>query len=515
MGAVAITNQPLKSGPILQVTARASRGGGVGGAGGAGGGGGVGGSGWGVFSGVGLLLRTAGVAVGAGRLGLALLMLALVMVMDRSWAALVGGPRPGPLSALVLGMLDALGWAVRGFANGRIEWAGEHVRAALIQEPAELVYDGSIRWAGLLGLLVVGSAGGAVIGVLGGAIARSAACELGPGLAVGWPTTLGFALARWRRLAGLVIGPVVLLWGACGLLWLLGRGSALPGLDVLTAVLWPLWLLAGVVVAAGALAWVVGQVMLPAAVASDDADGFEAVQRVLGYVLNRPVRVVVSWTLLALVGWLALTLWQLLLTTALGLASGWTGLPPTEAVAGEAGWTRRASANIAGVWAALPLMLAAAYAISLYFTGGAALYLSLRQAFDGEHPEEVWMPGRRGGGVSGAPGELDVPEDARAGLVDEAVPGADVDEQARRVAGALAEQGVPRLVHLRADGVMVALAVRETDLPGLLKGMSEVEEVRSEEGLRIRRRGTGLRWCVEQAERAGAWREVLAKVGGV
>lgn len=445
------------------------------------------------------LLRAAGAAFALPRLGLSAAVIVLVGLLDRTWQAALGGPAPGPVAAWLFGVWESLGRAGVYLLNFRVGGASAALVEAWTRVPVEVATtpDGRIAPAGLAGLLVIGTAAGAALGVLGGAVARSAAVRLGPGREEPWTASAGFALARWRTLASVVIGPPAVVAGAVGLLRVAGAGFAVPGVDVLTALLMPLWLLLALAATALAAACTLAGPILLAAVACDDADPFEAVQRLITYAIQRPLRLIGGVLVVLVHAALALALLQLILLVVARLLAQVAGMPLDGLAATDAGPTARAAAWLAGLWGAGLIVLSGAYGVSLWITGGVAVYLWLRRAVDGQDWGDVWA----------AP-----PPEAADARATEPVPGASVTEQAVRMAGALAETGRLRLVRVGADGRVTRLPPRETNLPAVLEGLEPGAAVLDGSGVRIERTASSLCWhgAVDDA----ALRAALAREPG-
>jgi hypothetical protein len=142
--------------------------------------------------------------------------------------------------------------------------------------------------------------------------------------------------------------------------------------------------------------------MIPGAVACEDADGVDALQRALAYVVARPL-LTTGWTLALVLLAVALGL----LTSALAgvgvrslahaigaAAPAPVALPMPEASATQPlplDHLRPGARRIVDLWLALPALLAAGYAFSVLATGGAAMYAALRRAVDGQDETAVTL----------------------------------------------------------------------------------------------------------------------------
>lgn len=210
------------------------------------------------------------------------------------------------------------------------------------------------------------------------------------------------ARASW---AALCIPPLiaVLLWlalAAAG--WIVGLASWLAPL---ASVLFGLAILFSIVIVLTAVIYTLGLHLINPAAACDGADSLEALQRAAAYVIIRPTR---------LLGWGA-TLLILLLAAAI-VAFTFADLASHTAIRAVSTWADPAlgsslsaiaepSAGVdtpnhfglftdwaLGFWLWTPRIIAAAVCLSIYFSGSTILYLLLRQAHDGQHSSELWIP---------------------------------------------------------------------------------------------------------------------------
>lgn len=240
----------------------------------------------------------------------------------------------------------------------------------------------------------------AALPLFGGAIARACAVEFSRGQLRPWMESMGFALSSWRAL---VMAPVGLLLGIVGLGLGVSASSwallSVPVLNIGGAVLFGLALLAGVAMVLMLAGLFLGGPLMPAAVACDDADAVDSVQRSLAYCLGRPLRAVIYWAIL---------LTQAAVVLAVAYAAAWATLTLTERAAGYfgggvlrqivagdpsgLGWSDRAAAWIVGVWRSVVVLLWGGLAVSLHFCGATVLYLMLRRLVDNQAVTDIWMP---------------------------------------------------------------------------------------------------------------------------
>lgn len=355
------------------------------------------------------LLRAGSLALRPARLGLGavyLLLAFMVLLLARAVAGSSGAE--GAATVLATAGVDA-GSLLAALASLRIGAAARELHALMIVTPAELLRAAPLATivgaAGLLWLTVV----------FGGAISRSAATESAQGVSLSWPKALAFALSRWTSLLGAVLIPLAILWGAAVGLHLVGLmlftwklGTVLGGL------LWPLWILAGLVGALVLIAFVLGHPLLVSSVACEGTDAIDAVQHAYSFVFARPARLVLYWLLLLAQGvvmgavvWLVILLAMHFVQAGIANGGGDGGrrivgaLQPTvlspDYVVGSGGvgepqGAERAGSGLARLFTGVLLLLGASYVMSYAFTASTLLYLAMRRVVDGQDMSEVYMP---------------------------------------------------------------------------------------------------------------------------
>ncbi len=232
--------------------------------------------------------------------------------------------------------------------------------------------------------------------VLGGAISRSAALEF----AGGPDTTLARSLVFSVRRLGVMLRAVLLPLALAAVISLGLKASgwalfSLPGVSVIGAVLYPLMVLAGLVFALIWVGFVIGQWLLVPAIAVENTDATDAVQRSFSYVLGRPARTLAYFAIAAAGFAVGLVLVQWLVSTSEGLAragsSAWL-TPERATLVLTPARSSGLSASLLDGWAWLIGCVAAGWAVSYLFTASTLLYLLLRRVHDEQDPSEVWVP---------------------------------------------------------------------------------------------------------------------------
>jgi len=246
-----------------------------------------------------------------------------------------------------------------------------------------------------------------IVGVFGGAIARSTACDI-----AGWPApgpggSLSFAWRKRSDFLMTLLGPALFIAGVALALATVGAVALrLPGIDAIASIFYGLALVMGLLVALCVFGLCLGGLMLVPSVAVECTDWLDGVQRVYAYVAGSPGRLVLY--LLALLTQGALAYWALSLILAFAMnfaadtTTGWFGARPTGlagqiepfvfqiqpdgwALSGTTGW----AAHGMGLWELAAVLLLGAGVFSYLFTGGTALYLTLRQVNDHQDMADI------------------------------------------------------------------------------------------------------------------------------
>lgn len=250
-----------------------------------------------------------------------------------------------------------------------------------------------------------------ICAVGGGAIARMAAVHQALEQRLSLTEARDFALVRSFGLVWAKALPIVLLVVLMLVVLVIGVLMRVPLLDIITAILYGLVLLIGFVMAFLLVGYLVSFPLLVPAVAVENCDGADAMQRGYAYVINRPLHALWYWAV-ALFGLLVgFTLVVALAIVTLNLTGKMFGQLAPDAIAAVSGhyeavtfhhetghvavgnWHERWSANVLLAWQALVICMVAAYVMSYYFSASTIAYLLMRKASDGQEPDEIWRPG--------------------------------------------------------------------------------------------------------------------------
>jgi hypothetical protein len=377
------------------------------------------------------LLKAGALALRPARLGLAFFFLLGISLVASIGTGIAGTPASGAASFTT--KVGAIGGAfvgagrAAGYADA--DEAARQLYRGLIVLPGELVRAHPLATLVCFPLAIV------LFTLVGAAISRTAATEVGLGAWLEWPKAVGFALSRWGTLAAAAVVPLVVGWMVC--LGLAAGGWALFSAGwsgVLGGAVWILFLIGAGIAALILLAYVFGHPLLVPAVACESADALDAVQHAYALVFARPLRLVVYAAILIaqalIVGIIVAIVVAFIQRVAEGAASVWASdrgaavIMGSPLVVGPAG-TRAVvapdttAAWLVRFWTIIPTGLAAAFFVSYYWCASTLLFLGLRRVADGQDFSEIWMPGMVEGtmaeALSGRSAAVVPPASARAG----------------------------------------------------------------------------------------------------
>ncbi len=291
-------------------------------------------------------------------------------------------------------------------------WLGDHFRAnslgpvvggwRWLGEPFLRIFQMEMGMAASMQLVLCGTWAIGVWGLLGGAIARIAACQLTREESLGPVAALKIAASNWTAtvgapLIGLTIAGLMCLPLACvGFLMRIEFFAAIAGL------LWGLMLLWGLVMAVVLVALWLGWPLAWATIGVEQSDAFDAASRTAAYVYQRPLHYcfyILVATCLGMAGQLfvagitpvgsELAEWAV----SWGASTEWlTQLvtPPVDETAADALSTSAAWGSWGILsWKSVLSSLSAGYAVAFMWTASVGIYLLLRQHVDDTDLEEL------------------------------------------------------------------------------------------------------------------------------
>jgi hypothetical protein len=259
--------------------------------------------------------------------------------------------------------------------------------------------------------VVMGLIAAVVVAFGGGALSRMAACEFAGQERLRVREAIDFALGTWFQLALALILPLAIV--AVLVLLLAAAGAVLMWgwLDVVGGPLYGLALIVGLFIAFLVLGYYLASGLLLPAIACENCDAGEALQRGYSYAVHRTLHLawygVVALVTVAL-GYLVVSALAVVAIKVTAAAVGAFIDDPSLSAAGDvallrSGWEARLPAALGGheAWAAwfivfwehLARSLVASFVLACGFSAATIVYLLMRHVSDGQDPGEIWRPG--------------------------------------------------------------------------------------------------------------------------
>jgi hypothetical protein len=239
----------------------------------------------------------------------------------------------------------------------------------------------------------------------GGMLARLAACRFGRREWITIPESADFAASSVARLVSAPLLPIVVALFPLGVIALLGFLLRLPVLDAVGGALFGVPLALSLLASLLLLGLLVSWPLVVPAVACEDADAADCVQRAYAAVVHRPGRFVVlgAAAVLGLVVGVAMLDAVIVATLAFTAGSLSQSAPATlVATIGSRGWLEFGSAGPAvalleapwsgyaiAVWTTTIRWLVGGFVLAWLFDAGTRIYLFLREQVDGSRPEAI------------------------------------------------------------------------------------------------------------------------------
>lgn len=346
---------------------------------------------------------------------------------------------------------SAVAWGNQFSAGSRlgeeqIRWLGQDPFLGSWQRlsrPFWQMFDGGFTFVGFTYLLLCAIWATAVWALFGGAITRIAAVELSLDQRLSIRQALRHSLSKWRSYFGAPFFPLLGVALAVALMLLVGWLLRFNASLFVMAIVWPLFLAAGLFMAVVALGLVFGWPLMWATISTEGSDAFDALSRSYSYTFQRPLHYlgyaavatllgVASWILVAAVASAVayLSLWGLswsaggervqqitaelpreiktfdwppsgpIVAAPVILDAGPITAVPSIALAVDASTTNvgprfnrlgRFGVRLIGVWLGLVKVVAIGFAYSYFWTASTAIYLLLRRETDHTEMDEVYL----------------------------------------------------------------------------------------------------------------------------
>jgi hypothetical protein len=247
-------------------------------------------------------------------------------------------------------------------------------------------------------LFLCGLVSVAVWAFFGAAICRIAAVQLAADEQVGVGAAVRFACKKWPAyfaaplfpVGGALLAAIPVL--VLGLIMKLSVGMLLGGL------LWPLALVAGLLMTLLLAGVLFGWPLMWATISAEGTDSFDALSRSYAYLFQRPLHYLFYAFVAGVIGWLG---WLLVQNFAAGVvwmaywSAGWgSGGDQIGAIIG--GGTELSGLSYAGAvlvrfWAGCVKLLAVGFLFSYFWTAAVAIYFLLRRDVDATEMDEVYL----------------------------------------------------------------------------------------------------------------------------
>ncbi|MDR2114927.1 MAG: hypothetical protein LBP87_00945 [Planctomycetaceae bacterium] len=178
-------------------------------------------------------------------------------------------------------------------------------------------------------------------------------------------------------------------------LW--GYFFAIPILDYLMAVLFPVAVIFGFFVMVLVIGLFLGWSLLFAAVSVDGSDGFDAVSRMFSYVYQRPLHYLIYWMVSGVLGVLGFVFVSIFVDGSIYLSCQFGGFPIQAAIPSFGHLTLPETyaglsppENLILIWCGMLQLVKPAYAFAWFWTSSVAIYLLLRRSVDATPFDEVY-----------------------------------------------------------------------------------------------------------------------------
>ncbi|HWA99367.1 MAG TPA: hypothetical protein VG713_12785 [Pirellulales bacterium] len=258
-----------------------------------------------------------------------------------------------------------------------------------LSAPVRQLFDLDITVVGVAFVLLAALWVIGVWALVGGMLVRMAALQLTRELKITWRQALGHAASKWQSYFSAPLLPllgILLMTIPMAIVGLLIRTNI--GLFVV-GLLWPLYLLAGVLMAIFLVGLLFGWPLMWAAIGTESSDSFDALSRAYSYVYQRALHYLlyaIVAGLLGVLGGLFVFGFASAIIHLAGWVVDWGGAPPTDAELNVVGtW----GTNLIAFWNGVVRLVAIGFVYSYLWTAATAIYLLLRYDVDGTETDEV------------------------------------------------------------------------------------------------------------------------------
>jgi hypothetical protein len=267
-----------------------------------------------------------------------------------------------------------------------------------LRAPFRQLFDWGVGITGLAFLLCACLWAAAVWALFGGAITRRAALQFGREENIGLKASLRYSAGKWGSYFLAPLLPLVgVLICACPVL-ALGLLMWLDAGVLLAALVWPLALLASLLMALLLMAMLFGWPLMWPTISTEGTDSFDALSRSWSYVYHRPLHYLfyaAVVTGLGGLGWLLVTYFADWVAYLPLWAASWTagGQRMDEIMSGaeSLNFMGRWGAGLIHFWGGCVRLLAIGFAYSYFWTASTGIYFLLRRDDDGTDLDDVHL----------------------------------------------------------------------------------------------------------------------------
>jgi len=281
-------------------------------------------------------------------------------------------------------------------------WGGPYLNIwAKFSAPFVHLFDPRISLSGMAYSLLCCLWALLVLGLFGGAISRIAALALTREESIGWRPAVTHA---WTKLGSYIMGPLLPIAAVLVGILVLSFFALLMRLDfgvLLAGILWPLVLLAGLLMTIILVGVLFGWPLMWPTLAVENSDSFESMNRAYAYVYQRPLRYIgylLIATALAIIGAVLVNMFTGLVIHFSELAVTWgAGYERVQAIHGwsiggeSEGNMAAVGATLIRFWNHCARTLGYGFQLSYFFVASTGIYLLLRRSVDAIELDEVYL----------------------------------------------------------------------------------------------------------------------------
>ncbi|HLA85139.1 MAG TPA: hypothetical protein VJL29_10120 [Thermoguttaceae bacterium] len=243
----------------------------------------------------------------------------------------------------------------------------------------------------------------------GGAITRGAAMELAADERIGNAELLDFVKRHWRAYFAAPLFPLLGVLLATVGIFVVGLLLNTGLTAWIAAILWPLLLVGGLMMAVLLLGLGFGWPLMWPTISTEGTDSFDALSRTYAYVFQKPLQYlfyVVVAGLFGVLGWLLVSNFAAAVITLTDWAASWAcGSERLGKILGRDSSLGLGSgaAALIYIWRDCVKLIAVGFLYSYFWTAASAIYLLLRRGVDATEMDEIYVEDERAGEVYGLP----------------------------------------------------------------------------------------------------------------